>query len=95
MHICDIPKGRCLLLDSVLVFALVLRYTATRLRNAGASAFLPLDHNVYIHKIVGWVVFALSWTHSLMHLCTFSKFKLLFFCYYGKWISINLPQRST
>ncbi len=56
-----------------MVFVLVLRYTVTRVRNMGGASFLPLDHNIYIHKVVGWVIFTLSWIHSLMHLCTFSK----------------------
>lgn len=73
-----VTSGRCLLLDSVLLFLLVLRYTITKLRNAGASAFLPLDHHIYLHKVVGVLVLALAWVHSTMHFCTFSKENLRF-----------------
>ncbi len=66
-------SGRCLLFDSVIVFTLVLRYTMTKLRNAGLATVLPLDHNIYIHKVVGWTILALAWTHTLMHCCTFSN----------------------
>ena len=68
--------GRCLLLNSALIFVLILRYVITKLRNMGGSYYLPLDNHIYIHKVVGIVIFVLSWIHALMHitnLCESSK----------------------
>ncbi len=65
--------GRTLLLQSVVVFAAVLRYTITKLRNLGASRILPLDNNIYIHKVVGVSIFVYSWVHGIMHICNFCK----------------------
>ncbi len=65
--------GRTLLLQSVLVFVLVLRYTITKLRNLGASSFLPLDHNIYVHKVVGISIFVYSWVHAIMHIINFCE----------------------
>jgi predicted ferric reductase len=62
-----------LLLDSVLVIVVVLRYTVTKLRNLKASEVLPLDHNIYIHKVLGVTIFLLSLLHTIMHICNFSK----------------------
>ena len=65
-------KGRCLLFDVTLVYCLVLRYTITKMRDLGASVFLPIDNNIYIHKTVALLTFVLAWTHTVMHFCTFS-----------------------
>ena len=62
-----------MLLQSVLIFVLVLRYTITKLRNMGCAAFLPLDHNIYIHKVVGITIFVYAWIHSIMHVLNFCK----------------------
>ncbi len=65
--------GRALLLQSVLIFVLVLRYSITKLRDLGLSRILPLDHNIYIHKLVGVSIFCYSWIHAVMHVCNFCK----------------------
>lgn len=58
-------------MDSVLILVVMLRYSITSLRNLGANAFLPLDHHIYIHKVIGVLVFAHGWIHSVMHLINF------------------------
>ena len=60
--------GRTLLFNSVLVLVLVLRTSITHLRQLGLSSFLPLDNNIYFHKIVGVLIFLQSLLHSTMHL---------------------------
>ena len=62
-----------MLVNSVIILILVLRYTLTRLRNLGANAFLPLDNHIYIHKIVGCLIFVFGWIHSVMHLANFCE----------------------
>ena len=66
-------SGRCINFNSVMILVLVLRYTITILRNMGLAPLLPLDHNVYFHKLVGWLLFAQSWLHTIMHLINFGK----------------------
>jgi hypothetical protein len=44
-------NGRCLLFNSTIILVLVLRYTVTKLRELGLSNVLPLDHNIYLHKV--------------------------------------------
>lgn len=63
--------GRVILFNSVLVLFLVLRYTMTIMRSLGLGAILPIDHNIYFHKIVGWIIFAQAWIHTIMHLFNF------------------------
>ena len=64
--------GRTLLFNSVLVLVLVLRNSITLLRHVGLSSFLPLDSNIYFHKLVGVMIFLQSFVHTVMHLANFS-----------------------
>ncbi len=64
-------NGRCLNFNSTIVLVLVLRYTITKLRELGLSTALPLDHNIYLHKVVGYIIFFQSWFHTIMHLINF------------------------
>ena len=64
-------NGRCLLFNSMMVLVVVLRYTITSLRNLGLSKILPLDHNIYIHKYIGSIIFVQAWFHTIMHLINF------------------------
>ena len=48
------------------------RYTITKLRDLGLSIILPLDNNIYIHKVIGRVIFVQAWFHTIMHLCNFA-----------------------
>ena len=64
--------GRLLLFNSVLVLVLVLRNTITILRRFGLASILPLDHNIYLHKLVGIMIFFLGALHTVMHLFNFA-----------------------
>ena len=63
--------GRTLLFNSVLILVLVLRYSITVLRDLGLASVLPLDNNIYFHKLVGRIIFVQAWLHALMHVCNF------------------------
>jgi hypothetical protein len=65
-------NGRCLNFNSTIILVLVLRYTITKLRELGLSNVLPLDHNIYLHKVVGYIIFIQSWFHTVMHLINFA-----------------------
>ena len=56
----------------MIILVLVLRYTITKLRELGLSNVLPLDHNIYLHKVVGYLIFFQSWFHTIMHLINFA-----------------------
>ena len=49
----------------------LFRYTITALRNLGLSAILPLDNNIFIHKVIGTLIFVQAWFHTIMHLINF------------------------
>ena len=57
----------------MMVLVLVLRYTITKLRDLGFGQILPLDHNIYLHKVTGVVIFFMAWSHTIMHLINFGK----------------------
>ena len=59
--------GRNILVLSLVVIILVLRKSITMLRNKGLGNILPLDNNIYLHKVVGVLIFVLSSLHSLCH----------------------------
>ena len=65
--------GLCLNFSSMLVIVLVLRYTITKCRNMGLTKYLPLDNNIYLHKVTGLTIFVLAWLHTIMHLCNICK----------------------
>merc|ERR1719220_585957 len=71
MYLLSRACGRTLLFNSVLVLVLVLRYSITILRNLGPASILPLDNNIYFHKLVGRIIFAQAWIHTIMHLINF------------------------
>jgi len=64
--------GRSLLFNSVLILLLVLRNTITLLRKFGLATILPLDNNIYLHKLVGVMIFIQALVHTIMHLCNFA-----------------------
>ena len=37
----------------------------------GLCVILPLDHNIYIHKFIGTIIFVQAWWHTIMHLINF------------------------
>eukprot|EP00090_Calanus_glacialis_P005272 TRINITY_DN14088_c0_g1_i1.p1 TRINITY_DN14088_c0_g1~~TRINITY_DN14088_c0_g1_i1.p1 ORF type:complete len:1071 (+),score=285.92 TRINITY_DN14088_c0_g1_i1:327-3215(+) len=89
--------GRTLLFNSVLILCLVLRYTITLLRNMGLASILPLDNNIYFHKLTGRLIFVQAWIHALMHFINFGvniqpdpvKFVQLTAPYWGNWTTLG------
>ncbi|XP_066957368.1 NADPH oxidase 5 isoform X2 [Macrobrachium rosenbergii] len=63
--------GQCLNFNCMFVLVLILRQCITYLRSMGASAILPLDQHLYLHKMCGWVIFIFSFVHTLMHCINF------------------------
>jgi hypothetical protein len=57
----------------MLILVLILRNTLTKMRELGMTAVFPLDNNIYLHKVVGYLIFIQSWVHTIMHLCNFGK----------------------
>ena len=68
-----IIAGRVLLFNSMLIAILILRNLITALRELGLTTVLPLDNNIYLHKVVGYLIFVQAWIHSIMHLCNFCE----------------------
>ena len=64
-------NGRSLLYLSTLILLLVLRHSITLLRSLGLASILPLDNNIYLHKMVGSLIFFHAWFHTIMHLVNF------------------------
>ena len=65
--------GRCLNFSTMMVIIVVLRYSISRCRNVGLSVILPLDHNIRIHKAIGFTIFVAAWIHTICHICNFGK----------------------
>ena len=94
--------GRTLLFNSVMILILVLRYTITGLRDLGLASVLPLDNNIYFHKLVGRMIFVQAWIHAIMHFCNFAiniqpdpvKFLQLTGPYWEDWTKMgyNVPE---
>ena len=94
--------GRTLLFNSVMILILVLRYTITGLRDLGLASVLPLDNNIYFHKLVGRMIFVQAWLHAVMHFCNFAinvqpdpvKFLQLTGPYWEDWskMGYNVPE---
>lgn len=55
----------------------MLRQCITFLRTRGSTSFLPLDNHIYLHKLTGMVIAALSLLHTIMHLFNFGKLFLI------------------
>ena len=91
--------GRVLLFNSVLVLLLVLRNSITILRKLGLAAYLTLDHNIYLHKMVGIMIFLQAMLHFIMHLCNFAiniqpdpvKFLQLNYKYWEDYYGVDTP----
>ncbi len=62
-----------LLYNSMLILVLVLRYAITVMRELGIGAVLPLDNNIYLHKVLGYLIFTQASIHTVMHLCNFGE----------------------
>ncbi|XP_018332506.1 NADPH oxidase 5 [Agrilus planipennis] len=64
--------GQCLNFTCMFILVLMLRQSITFLRTRGFGAFLPLDQHIYFHKLTGWLIFAYSFIHTVMHCLNFS-----------------------
>ncbi|XP_019771051.2 NADPH oxidase 5 isoform X2 [Dendroctonus ponderosae] len=64
--------GQCLNFDCAFILVLMLRRCITFLRTRGYGSLLPLDQHIYFHKVTGWLIFGLSFWHSLMHTFNFT-----------------------
>ena len=64
--------GKNILFLSIIIIVFVLRHSITFLRNKGLGRYLPLDNNIYIHKIIGVLIFVLGMIHSLCHFSNFA-----------------------
>ncbi|KAK9869219.1 hypothetical protein WA026_002969 [Henosepilachna vigintioctopunctata] len=64
--------GQCLNFDCMFILVLMLRQCITFLRTRGFSSILPLDQHIYFHKVTGILIFALSFLHTIMHVCNFT-----------------------
>ena len=59
--------GQCLNFTSSLLLILMLRKCFTLLRSLGAASYLPLDHVVHYHVIVGYLTAVYAVIHSASH----------------------------
>lgn len=64
--------GKNILFLSIIIIMFVLRNSITFLRNKGLGRYLPLDNNIYLHKIIGVLIFILGMIHSLCHFSNFA-----------------------
>jgi len=64
--------GKALIFNSVLILVLVLRKSITTLTRFGFSKILPLDNNIYLHKVVGTIIFVQAVCHTIAHLLNFA-----------------------
>ena len=97
----------CLNFNSAFILLPRLRYFLTYLRsNRVFASLLPLDDSVWIHKVVGVIIFLLSLVHTIAHLVniaysrkyhTLSNVNFHNLKYYQKYIftSCRDPQRKT
>ena len=65
--------GQCLNFNPVLLLILMMRQLITKLRGTVLSNFLPLDHYIELHKLVGYMVVFFSMTHVIAHIINFSE----------------------
>ena len=64
--------GKNILALSIIIIICVLRNTITFLRNCGLGQILPLDHHIYLHKVVGCLIFFFTVIHSICHFINFA-----------------------
>ncbi|CAG0897512.1 unnamed protein product [Darwinula stevensoni] len=64
--------GQCLNFTSVFIIVVMLRGALTWMRGHGFGSFLPIDHNLYFHKLTGWCIVFYSIVHTIAHLINFA-----------------------
>lgn len=60
--------GACLNFNGALILVPMLRYFLSWIRARRLGKFIPVDHSVAFHKVVGHVIFGLAVVHTLAHL---------------------------
>ena len=68
--------GQCLNFTCSFTLFLMLRKCITILRSCGFSNFLPLDQNIYYHKIIGYFITVYAFLHTIMHAFHFGNYSL-------------------
>ncbi|CAD6241356.1 GSCOCT00002682001.3-RA-CDS [Cotesia congregata] len=63
--------GQCLNFDCTFILILMLRQCITFLRTHGFNSILPLDHHIYLHKMVGVTIGVMAVVHTAAHLLNF------------------------
>ena len=66
--------GRCLNFNSTFILVVVLRGGITKLRQLGWAVYLPLDKNIYFHKLAGRLIFIQGICHTLAHLTHYGTY---------------------
>ena len=61
-------NGQCLNFNSTFILVVVLRGCITRLRQLGWGIYLPLDRNIYFHKLTGRIISIQALLHAIAHL---------------------------
>ena len=54
--------------NTMMVLTMVLRHSLTTLRKLGLAKILPIDNNIWLHKVFGWTLFVQAWLHTIAHL---------------------------
>jgi len=54
--------------NTMMVITMILRHSLTTLRKLGLAKIVPIDNNIWLHKVFGWTLFAQAWIHTIAHL---------------------------
>ena len=63
--------------NSTFILLVVLRRGITKLRELGAAVYLPLDKNIYFHKLAGRLIFIQGICHTCAHLTNYGTYKIV------------------
>ncbi|KAE8618544.1 hypothetical protein XENTR_v10009416 [Xenopus tropicalis] len=63
--------GQCLNFNCTFIVVMMLRRCLTWLRTTCVVRFLPLDQNVVLHELIGYVIFVLTVIHTAAHITNF------------------------
>ncbi|XP_029283925.1 LOW QUALITY PROTEIN: NADPH oxidase 5 [Cottoperca gobio] len=65
--------GQCLNFNCTFIMVLMLRRFLTWLRATWVVRVLPLDQNILLHQIVGYVILCFTLVHTTAHFCNFVR----------------------
>ncbi|XP_064605712.1 NADPH oxidase 5-like [Liolophura sinensis] len=63
--------GQCLNFNSAFIVVLMYRRILTYLRTTRVRKYLPLDHSIMAHKVIGIIILIFSLVHTAMHVVNF------------------------